>query len=83
MFLSMFIANVDLIHDGSEKEEKEEIAKPKDPNEHSSGDYVVSEQQMFETLELLFEGQTRKFTSINYLTQLCGTKVLECLKIIG
>jgi hypothetical protein len=29
LFLSMFIANVDLISDGKEKDEKEDIEKPK------------------------------------------------------
>jgi len=63
LFLSMFIVNVDLIN---EKTEKEEIDKSH--QSLSSGDYHVTEQEMFDTLELLFEGQTRKFTSINYLT---------------
>jgi hypothetical protein len=38
-----------------------------------SSDYQLSTDELLSTFKLLFEGQTRKFTSINFLTQLCSS----------
>jgi hypothetical protein len=69
LFLSMFIANVDL---STDPEQPKEEQKSK-PIELPSTDYMVSEPEVKETLSLLFEGQTRKFTSLNFLYTLCSS----------
>ena len=65
LFLAMFLANTDLSTDFSSSPEPRE----KDLGEPST-DYLPSAGERIETLKLLFEGQTRKFTSLKFLAEL-------------
>jgi hypothetical protein len=61
LVLAMLVTNVDLSTDPNEKDDGPLL------NDKPSTSYKVTEDEMIDTFTLLFEGQTRKFSSFNFL----------------
>jgi len=65
LFLAMFLSNTDLSTDFDKpvSSREKELSEP-------STDYLPGKGERVEILKLLFEGQTRKLTSIKWLVEL-------------